>query len=161
MLLLIFFTQVGYYGLFAVEQELIRHEQKRKLLSALSNDELERIPFHPSMIFMDDDQEFSLDGEQYDIVRTSEENGVRIFYAVNDKNETRLLRKLADAARNHQQQQSGKKGLLKIIQLYCADTSIESSPLIQLSGCLIPVLPKHRGTLFNKDQAHPPDPAQV
>lgn len=157
LLMLIFFSQVGYYGLFAIEQELIRYEQKRKLLSTLGNDELERIPWEASMQFMDDDQEFALNGNRYDIVRTTVEDGIRVYYAVNDKNETLLLKKLADAGKSQGQQQGAKKGILKIASLYCTPSHTIHIPPVPAHLILRPVLPHHYGTSHQQKMVQPPD----
>lgn len=157
MLMLIFITQMGYYGIFAMQQEIIRYQQKRELLSTLSNEELERIPWEPSMVFMDDNQEFSLNGNQYDIVRTGVEAGIRVYYAVNDKKETQLLKKLADASRSHGQQQGAKKGMLKISNLYCANYSMGCLPGAEPHLILRPVLPQHYGIAYHPKMVHPPD----
>lgn len=159
MLMLIFLSQVGYYGMFAIEQELIRYEQKRKLLSSLSNDELERIPWQASMQFMDDDQEFSLHGQQYDIVRTAVEGGIRVYYAVSDRHETELLKKLADAGGSHGQQQGAKKGLLKLSFVFHSFHTVQHIPPVPGLLVLRPVLPKHRGIPYQQETVHPPDAA--
>jgi len=157
LLLLIVFTQVGYYGFFAIEQQIIRYEQKKKILASLNDEELKRIPLQPGMEFMDDDQEFMLEGEKYDIVRVKNEEGRKVFYAVNDKDETRLLKKLAQAGRS--QGQGAKKGILKLSTVYCQYMDAKT---IQVNIDIIPqnpVSPSMHGRSFHRDMAHPPDQA--
>lgn len=159
LLVLTFISQLGYYGIFAIEQRLVRYEQKKKLLNTLSNDELERIPWQASMRFMDDEREFSLHGEQYDIVRQVVEAGVRVYYAINDKNETRLLKKLAAAGGAHSQQQGSKKGILKVAKIYFSVHAITCLPPLPGNITMRPVVPHHLGIQFNREMTHPPDHA--
>ena len=119
LLALVFTSQVGYYGIFAVKQSIVRYEQKKRMLSQLRDDELEMIPQQKDIKFLDDGKEISLHGELYDIVRAKKINGITIFFALNDKKESHLLKKMSDAGRNHSQKNTEKKGGLKLNFVYC------------------------------------------
>jgi hypothetical protein len=153
-LALAFFTQAGYYGIFAVEQAMIREAQKRKMLSQLDDASLEAIPEQQGMQFVDGGKEFYLHGELYDVVRTRTLNGKKIFLALNDKQESLLMKKLGDAGRasNH----ASKKGALKFATIFFEGFDENHFPIIVPGQDIAPI--PQESLLNRTEDIIPPPP---
>ncbi|MBU0487962.1 MAG: hypothetical protein KKA07_02380 [Bacteroidetes bacterium] len=95
LLLAVFYSTIGFYILFKVEEYNIRQEIKHCLISNLSGEELELlIIFHADegkIHWVEEGKEFRYDGNMYDVVKTREFEHATYYYCYNDRKETKLM----------------------------------------------------------------------
>jgi len=103
LLLSIFlYNIVGYYFSFSVLDL-----QNRSLIEKLMQNEstLQTLRIHKSeiknIVFQDDDQEMSYNGEMYDIKDRSQDGDYIVFHCINDKNESELIANLDKHVQNN------------------------------------------------------------
>lgn len=99
------YNQFGYYALMRYKEKNQEHEMKEAILHSLKDEELIKISFTENsayIIWEDDHQkEFTLQGELYDVVRSSHENGRFYLYCINDKKEKELIDQYNDQTKQN------------------------------------------------------------
>ncbi|TWI80389.1 hypothetical protein IQ13_3066 [Lacibacter cauensis] len=103
---------MGYYFLYTFQQKQLKREMKKEMLAGISFSELEVIDpsaAGTSFRWEEENKEFYLHDELYDIVEVRKEGTKTLYYCINDKKEKQLLKKLADAVRGGQQGRHGSK----------------------------------------------------
>lgn len=115
----VFFTQVGYYFMYSFQQKQLRREMKKEIFAGIPLSELELID--PSTAgtgfqWKEEDKEFYLHDEMYDIVSTKEINGKIYYYCINDKKEKKLLKNFTDAVRGSHHGRNGNKQGKQVIK---------------------------------------------
>lgn len=113
-LLLLFFSQVGYYFYYMFRQHEIKEAVKHELLAKLPESSLEIIDadIHKNdMEWEDEGREFYLHGQMYDVAYTKIVNGKKLIYCLNDRKEGDLLKRFARAvAASNEQGSTGNHG---------------------------------------------------
>lgn len=155
--LLVFFSQAGYYGIFAIEQAIIREEQKHKMLSQLDDATLETIPQQPGMHFIEGGREFYLHGELYDVVRTKTVDGKKLYLALNDEKESVLMKKLGDTGKDNSN--DAKKGSLKFATIFMEPVEDLSLPTLAPSAIHLSIVQEN--LLARQGDITPPPPDQA
>jgi len=95
-------SQFGYYSycIYQIyEAKEVAHEQ---LLKQLPENLLTKIDLQNNIGIQweEEGKEFKLNGEMYDVVRTSNENGKTYLYCFGDKNEDKVLKKFENVVKN-------------------------------------------------------------
>ncbi len=101
-------SQVGYYCVFQYRQYCLKEETKKNIFKHLPEEELSvfNLSEISKTIEWKGDDEFSLHGKMYDLVKTIRTSaGETLVYAVADTNEDALMAKYAASAQNN----AGKK----------------------------------------------------
>lgn len=96
-LLLLFFVQIGYHLFFIIQQYRIKEAVKHELLSELPESKLEKIDvavFINEIEWEEENREFYLNGQMYDVAYIKIVNGKKIIYCLNDKREDEFLQSL-------------------------------------------------------------------
>lgn len=120
MLSVILFQSVGYVVLHKIWIKKHRHEIKSGFLRELPDSSLTivRVPFyHPESVPLEFEhaEEFKLNGEMYDIVRTEIRNDTIYYFAFHDTKESSLYRSLSAAV--HQKASQDQASNLRLQQL--------------------------------------------
>lgn len=128
MLVMLAFSQVGYY--FVMHQA--QHERKEfveeLLHKTIADDELIIIDFTTNkekVYWQEEGKEFFFEGDMYDLVKTKNENEKIFFYCINDKKEKELINNYNAETKNNSSKDKKAKNNF--------DTS--SSPLFLLELC--------------------------
>ena len=84
---------VGYFHFLSILRFEARHEIKSRIEKDIPENELCRIIFQPGdkIDWVRENKEFLLDDHLYDVVTCTENNGTRIFYCIDDKQESRVM----------------------------------------------------------------------
>ena len=91
------FNTAGYHLIFYIRQAEIKAEMKRSLLHS-DNKEVDLLVFslndkkNIEKLEWEDDDEFELNGEMYDVIEKKTQNGKLIIRCINDKRETELIK---------------------------------------------------------------------
>ncbi len=94
---MLFLSQAGYRIIFAFQQYEIKEEVKQQLLASLPETVLDIIDAETNkeaIYWEEEDREFYLHGQLYDVAFTKRVNGRTLIYCLNDKQEEKLLKDL-------------------------------------------------------------------
>ena len=93
LLAVLVYSQVGYYFVLRYSQEKQKEAVKKEILGTLKLQDLEAVSVndHPAILWEEEGKEFLLNGEMYDVVKSSTVNGKQILYCINDKKEKTLI----------------------------------------------------------------------
>jgi hypothetical protein len=98
LLIMIFlFQAMGAFLLFKLRQNEVKQEIKSRIKAGVPEAELTVFKFNDQQISQlrwEDEHEFILDGQMYDIVKTHYVEGGVIFHCLHDKQETALFKNL-------------------------------------------------------------------
>lgn len=97
---------------------------ERHILSLSANDELTAIESTAGIQWEEKDEEFSLHGEMYDIVRSDTIAGTVTYYCVNDKKEAELIKNYNDHLRNNTPAKKIKSENIPL--LFCEDLTSDT-----------------------------------
>jgi hypothetical protein len=112
LLLLLLFSQVGYYIFFTLQQYKIKESVKRQLLTTIPETSLDIIDADINkndIEWEEAGKEFCLHGQLYDVAAIKVINGKTLIYCLNDKKEEQLLKGLSKAVTTATDQASGGK----------------------------------------------------
>jgi hypothetical protein len=109
LLLLIFFSQVGYQLIYSIQERIIQYEQKEKMISLLPDSALEMIADNDQISWEEEGKEFYMNDNLFDVAKIKVINGKKIYFVINDKKETELLKKFNTILRNQQDNKQNKK----------------------------------------------------
>ncbi len=96
LLVIIGFSQIGYYIIFRQQQAEQKRSVKKIIFSQMKDDELTIISFTDNVqhiFWVEEGKEFHYKGEMYDVVRSKTINGKVLLYCINDKIEKNLIDK--------------------------------------------------------------------
>jgi hypothetical protein len=114
LLLLLLFSQAGYYLIYKFQQHQIKESAKKELLSKLPESSLEIIDAHANrneIRWEEKNKEFYLHGQMYDVAFIKVVDGKILIYCLNDSKEEDLLKSLANTVKSvNDQSNSGKEG---------------------------------------------------
>jgi hypothetical protein len=102
--------QYGQFFLFSVQQWQIRRSWEQRVLSTVPEAYLERIEDNGTLAWEEKGQEFSLNGDMYDVVRTRTEQGKTVHFAVNDRKEGQLIKTFSRLFKEGPDNGDGSKG---------------------------------------------------
>jgi len=95
LVFVLFYSVIGFYLNFKIEQYWIKKEIKHKILNNLSETELTLIKISSGncreIKWMEEGREFRYNGNMYDVVKTKTINDTTYYYCFNDENESKLL----------------------------------------------------------------------
>jgi len=135
-LLLLFFSQIGYYFFYMFQQHEIKEAVKHELLAKLPESSLEIIDAntHKNDIeWEEEDREFYLHGQMYDVAFIKVINGKKLIYCLNDSKEEDLLKRLANAVNSGNQQSSSNKGGHHVIKFQLSDYIMLSQHIVTIN----------------------------
>lgn len=99
IILAIVFNSCGHIYFFLYFQKKIRKEIKRTILSKIDNKKLDKICVDNDklneIISFVHDREFWYKGQLYDIVRTEHNDSQKVYFCINDMDETELVQNYA------------------------------------------------------------------
>jgi len=104
-----------------------QHEQKEaikeEIFSQLTDEELQIVPANSKDIYWEEEEkEFVLFGEMYDVVRSKTVNDVVLLYCINDKNEKALVDSYNTVTKhNSSTDKKGKNTIDNSISLYMTE----------------------------------------
>jgi hypothetical protein len=104
MVFVFFYSIMGSYLNFTIEQYRLKEEIKEKIISSLPEKELTLVKITASdeekLTWMEDGKEFRYNGSMYDIVKIKRNSGVTYYYCFCDVNESKLLINLDKLVKN-------------------------------------------------------------
>ena len=128
MLVMLAFSQIGYYFIMHHEQQEQKEYIKELLQKNLADEVMTIIDFtaNKEKIYWEEEgKEFFYEGEMYDLVKTKNENEKIFFYCINDTKEKELINNYNTVTKNNSSKD--KKAKINF------DTS--SSPFFLLELC--------------------------
>jgi len=108
-LLLLFFSQMGYYFFYMFQQHQIKEAVKHELLAKLPESSLEIIDANAQkndIEWEEEGKEFYLHGQMYDVAFIKISNGKKLIYCLNDSKEEGLMKRFANAVNSGNEQNS-------------------------------------------------------
>ena len=123
-LLLLFFSQIGYYFFYMFQQHQIKEAVKHELLAKLPESSLEIIDaktYRNDIEWEAENKEFYLHGQMYDVAFIKVIKGKTLIYCLNDSKEDELLKSLANAVNSGNEQNSSNKDGHHIIKFQLSD----------------------------------------
>ena len=134
---------MGYCFFYMFQQYQIKEAVKHELLAKLPESLLEIIDAnaHKNDIkWEEEDREFYLHGQMYDVAFIKIMNGKKLIYCLNDSKEEDLLKRFADVVNSGNEQNSTSKHGYHIIKFQSSDYVILSQYTIKINE---PVLVKY------------------
>ncbi len=109
-LVIIIFSQPGYYIISLVRQHLAKEAMKEQLLAGLPESSLKVFDAEANSKYItweEDGKEFSLDGKMYDVAKIKIISGKKYLYCISDNKEDQVLQTRSDAVKSSIDQSSG------------------------------------------------------
>ena len=149
-LLLLFMNQLGYYCLHIIKQHQLKEQVKQELLVSLPSQLLEKIDATANKELLqweEQDKEFYLKGQLYDVARIEKQNDRVYLYCLNDKKEEQLLAEFSRQIRYGYDAAGNSTGKLFQIKLRLPDlvNIVNELPLKCVGAAL------HEYAIFNED----------
>jgi hypothetical protein len=110
LLLVLLLSQFGHLAIFTFEEIRMEHAFEARLLQKIPDTALERIVDDGTLVWEEAGREIIYKDKLYDIVRTQTENGSTVYYALNDRQEKKLLDTYAKNLRREEQRSESKNG---------------------------------------------------
>lgn len=135
-LIILFHTQIGYYGQFLILRWQLRREARAAWLASLPDSRFEAISLeevNTSGKWEEAGEEFSLRDQLYDVIRQRNVDGKTWLYCLDDERESRLIQQSNNITALNQDT-PGKKDL-RLSFLKMSDTLLpRSQDLLTLTG---------------------------
>lgn len=103
LLFVLFFSQIGYRFVYAIQQYQLKEAAKEQLLAAVNTNQFELIDENANRGYLEweeEGKEFSLHGQMYDVAKIVLVDGKKILYCLSDKKEDQLLYDLAKTVKS-------------------------------------------------------------
>jgi hypothetical protein len=84
-------SQTGFFVAFLFQQHQLKATAKANALATIPLDALIRIEQQKGLQWEEDQKEFYLDGNLYDVVQIRQESDQTVYYCINDEKEKQLL----------------------------------------------------------------------
>jgi hypothetical protein len=98
LVFVLFYSIIGFYLNFEIEQFRIKEEVKEKIINNLPENELTLIKIssrdNEKIIWMEEGREFKYQGNMFDVVRIKKGTDTTYYYCFSDVNESKLLANL-------------------------------------------------------------------
>jgi hypothetical protein len=117
LLILLFFITAGYHFLFKIQIAEAKTEMKSRMLQ-ISDDALVKMEFDAtqlSSLDWENDSEFTLNGEMYDVVENHTENGKTTILCLPDGKETALVAAYQQVQKNNPNEKNTSNIFFKLI----------------------------------------------
>jgi len=103
LLMIFWFSTIGYFHLYRLIQVEVRHTMKVKLEEQLPDDELSIISFAASekIHWVRKGKEFLHQGKMYDVVRKIDDGSQTVYYCIDDRKETQLVSMMEDMLKDN------------------------------------------------------------
>lgn len=128
----LFINIIGYHIIFYFWQQEIKLEMKKRVLAQPANKDENDFIFSLNdkaaitKLEWENDDEFSFNGEMYDVIETKIENNTLLIRSLSDKRETALIKKYA-GINNENNSKSKSALLLKLISNSYLFTPVSNS----------------------------------
>ena len=136
LLMILFHTQIGYYGQFLIQRWQLRREARAAWLASLPDSKFEAFSLeevNTSGKWEEKGEEFSLRDQMYDVIRQRTINGKTWLYCLDDERESHLIQQSNNITALNQDM-PGKKDL-RLSFSKMSDTLLPRSPgLLALAG---------------------------
>jgi hypothetical protein len=144
MLSILFYTQMGYYGQFVIQQWLLKEAAREAWILALPDNSFFRV----SLADIDAAGKWEEAGKEcwykehlYDVIRQRKLGGVTWLFCLDDEREARLIRQsgeLTHANHDHQDKKAGHSLTSGAGDVFLAALSapISKMPILGLNHCL-------------------------
>lgn len=122
LLIIMFYSQAGYYFTYLYAQLQVKREMKARILNSLPDESFEAIILtgnEQNIQWEEEDREFSFKGQLYDVVRKKTVNGNVVLLCINDKKEENLVRQLSNTVKSGNQNNNGKNTKATFLKLTC------------------------------------------
>lgn len=127
--MLLFTTgQLGYYFIYSYQQYRIKENVKAQLLANIPESSLQVIETdlnNPQISWQENEKEFSLDGELYDVVKIKKTGGKAFIYCLNDQKEKELIHGFSKAIRSQTDNNSGGKSGKYSLKFQISDFTVK------------------------------------
>jgi hypothetical protein len=125
LMICLFFTVMGYHFIFRMRINEAKQEMKARLLAQNSSEltQFELTPEKMSALEWEDEKEFVLDGQMYDVVEMKSDSGTISLKCIPDHKETALIEQYI---KTNTSSGSEKKPWLPLLQLATAQFIIPS-----------------------------------
>ncbi|MGC4101781.1 hypothetical protein [Ferruginibacter sp.] len=160
---LLFFSQIGYRYIYLIQQFELKEAAEQQLLAGLRDDQLEKIDATANEQYIDweeEDKEFSLHGQMYDVAKKKTVNGSTILYCLNDKKEEQLLTNLAKTVRSSTDDNSSNKDGKHTVKADFHDFTLIAHKTIPALGFVANLYPPYTvslHTVVKEINTPPPD----
>ncbi len=135
-------AQVGYYCVFQYRQYQLKEETRKNLFKHLPEEEFSvfKLSLIQQIIDWKGNDEFSLDGKMYDLVKTIRTSaGETILYAVADVNEDALMAKYAASAHNNSAKKQSVTSLFLFLLYPPAETIVTNILTVHKHKFIVPL----------------------
>jgi hypothetical protein len=122
--LMLFIGQVGYYFIYTIQQHYIKEQAEEQLMAGMPESSLQVIDGgvnKKNIEWKEEDKEFCMDGQLYDVAKIKNVNGKTLIYCLNDKKETQLLQDLSNIIKEGIDQNAGNKDNKHTIKFQLTD----------------------------------------
>lgn len=150
LLLAFFLNIIGYHFIFQVQQHRIKKDVEAYLhrSAAIQNAMELRVSLADeaaiSKLKWEDENEFTLNGELYDVIQKKNENGELVIRCIKDKNETHLVNNYTKISKETQSDPSSKDKSTVLLKLITGFFIKTEQPVLSLPSS---ISKKHVNTL--------------
>ena len=158
MIFILLYSQVGYYFVLRNSQENIKEEMREKVVSELKTSEMEVISLteHRRAISWEENgNEFSFNGQMFDLVKTANENGQIVLYCLNDVKEKQLVDKYNELTK-HNSSNKQENTNIDSINLFVEGYAEEHIPFTLLVNKIYLSFASHLQSSTLKNSTPPP-----
>lgn len=112
VLIALCFNEAGYFVYYSYQEYRLKEQVKAELASGRLNNFLEVIELEKNnnrITWREENREFCMAGEMYDVQRVETRNGKTYLHCLNDKKEKALEKEISKAVQQHTGKSSGQK----------------------------------------------------
>lgn len=91
LLLILVFTQVGYYFIYTYQQYCIKKEVRQNIINSISDDNFFVFNNDDKNLIWEESDEFSINGKMYDVAKVKVVDNKKYLYCLKDDSETNLV----------------------------------------------------------------------
>lgn len=148
---IIFCSESGYYFFYSFQQYQLKQQAKKEFLSSIPAASFEMIEQEKNAHLIqweEDEKEFYLNGQLYDVKKTVKTNGKTILYCLNDIKEELLIKEMSNAAQQGDNKSTGKKNNHPL-KFQLNDFLVDSTEILSIpSSCLQQFFFRFNETVF-------------
>jgi hypothetical protein len=137
LLSILFMSQVGYYFVYSIQQHILKEEIEKELLSHLPDSSLELViaeDHNDKLEWEEEEKEFSLNGEMYDVARIEKKDGKTLLYCINDEKEKQLLDNLVKAVTKNHDSKKARNNIKPVLTDLFFTVTLESPKIFSGSS---------------------------
>jgi len=121
-------SQIGHHLVFTLAKWNAKEIISRDLQFNIVNDLVEKIADNKNIHWVEENEEFELAGNMYDVLKKEVINHQNVFYCINDQKESGLIQVYNHWIQNEHSNNQGKqntKSILKYTQIECAFSALK------------------------------------